>query len=404
MTALRQNAPFVFIDDAHTFGGTQIALGWAIRVVLRQTDANVLCICTGRTRAAIEKITGANPRLSFEEAPSALPLNLVFFPFRLFHWWRLIRRVRKHEVRAWWLNLADIEFCLAPLLVLRSMGEFTRAYQHGTSPFTFFHRASSWKRRVLSKLRDAIADRFVFRLHPLLITPSRTSLDEVKNRIRSRQKPVLGFLYYPPIGEDAGARTAPSPIENLDHARHISIWMIGAISQGHKNNRAALDTLEVLEKQGYTAGLTVAGDGPDFSAFQEEANRRGLSSQISYLGWVANPCDMVPRDAVILIPSFHETMNIVAREAMRNGLRLAVSPIPIFHEWIPGPLIASSFSPESFAAKIMEVRQMRPDDLGTLYDNALAQFSDKIFIDDFLRYSNVISLDKESGFASEQQF
>lgn len=391
MTVFRQNAPFVFIDDAHTFGGTQIALGWTIRVVLQHTDANVLCICTNRTRAAVERITSANPRLSFEEAPSALPLNLLFFPIRLFRWWRLIRKIRKDYVRTWWLNLADIEFCLAPLLVLRAMGEFTHAYLHGTSPFTFFHRASSWKRRALSRFRDAIADRFVFRLHPLLITPSRTSLDEVKNRIRSRQKPILGFLYYPPIGEDAESLTAPSPIENLDRAQCISIWMIGSIAQGHKNNRAALDTLEVLEKQGYTATLTIAGEGPDLRAFQEEANRRELSSRISYMGWVSNPCDMVPRDAVVLIPSFHETMNIVAREAMRSGLRLTVSPIPIFHEWIPKSLIAGSFSPESFAAKILEVRQMRADALATLYRNSLAQFSYKIFNNDFLRYSSVVS-------------
>lgn len=378
---------FVFIDDAHTFGGTQIALSWVIRTVLTETDASVVCLCTERTREAVEKINGENSRLQFEEAPRALPLNLLRFPVRILRWMHLLERVRKGGVDVWWLNLSDIEFCLAPLLVLRWMGESPRSYLHGTSPFQFFQRSSPWKRRLLSRVRDWIANRFAFQQHKLLITPSLTSLKEVESRIRSTRKPILGHLYYPPIGENATSFTPPVPLDSLEESEPIRIWMIGTIVQGHKNNLAAMDVLEALAISGHRAMLTVAGAGPDLSAFQKEASRRGLSESITYLGWVKDPCELAPKDAVIFIPSFHETMNIVAREAMRIGLRLVASPIAIFHEWIPSPLIAESFAAEAFAKKILELRRMDPAALAQLYRNALDQFSNTIFLENFLRYS-----------------
>jgi glycosyltransferase involved in cell wall biosynthesis len=389
MEPLQKSTPIVFIDDAHTFGGTQIALAWTIRLVLLKTDIPVLCICTPRTRAAIEAVNGEHPRLQFEEAPSALPLNIFTFPLRLPAYWFLLQRIRQGGVRGWWLNLANVEFCLAPLLVLRAMGENTHAYIHGTGRFAFFHRGLKRKRRLLSFVRDAVANRFVFRLHHYLITASRASQAEVESRITSRKPPYIGYLYCPPIGVSDGLfkPEAPSP-----EGSPIQLWMIGSVIQGHKNNLAALDVLEELARNGYPAMLTVAGTGSDLKEFENEAERRNLVGKITYLGWLSDPCSRAPKSAILLIPSFHETMNLVAREAMRYGLRLVTSPIPVFHEWIPASLIAADFSATAFAAKILEVGRMSAEELEVLYRNALDQFSDDIFIDDFLRYTNMSSM------------
>jgi len=199
MTPQEENPPLVFIDDAPTFGGTQIALAWTIQIVLSRTDLPILCVCTARTRAAIEAVAGIHPRLQFQKAPAALPLNLFAFPFRLPSYWFLLRRIRRRGVEGWWLNQADIEFCLAPLLVLRAFGEVPRTYLHGTGRFAFFYQAASWKRRLLSRVRDLIADRFVFRLHSLIVAPSRASQAEVETRIANHIGPALGYLY-PPCG------------------------------------------------------------------------------------------------------------------------------------------------------------------------------------------------------------
>jgi glycosyltransferase involved in cell wall biosynthesis len=385
MEAQQKITPIVFIDDAHTFGGTQTALAWTIRLVL---EIPVLCICTSRTRAAIEAVNGEHPRLQFEEAPSALPLNLFTFPLRLPAYWSLIRRIRRGGVRNWWLNLADIEFCLAPLIVLRAMGENTHACIHGTGRFTFFNRAPRGKRRWLSHVRDAVANRFVFRLHDYMIAASHASQTEVESRITSRKRPYINHLYYPPITKHNGLFKPEAPVAE---GKPLQLWMIGNVIQGHKNNLVALAVLEQFARDGQPANLTVAGVGPDLERFQKEANSRGLSNRITYLGWVSDPCASVPKEAILLIPSFHETMNLVAREAMRYGLRLVTSPIPVFHEWIPADLIAADFSPAAFAAKILEVRCKSADELEVLYRNALGRFSEDIFLDNFLMYTNMPS-------------
>ena len=381
-----ENPPIVFIDDAHTLGGTQIALAWTIQVVLTKTEIPVLCVCTVRTRRAVEAVTGVNSRLQFEEAPSALPLNLFCFPIRLPAYWFILRRLRNRGVRAWWLNLADIEFGLAPLLVLRAMGETTHSYIHGTGQFSLFYQAASRKRRLLSYVRDAISNKFVFRLHSCLVAASRSSQKELESRITSRKRPSIGYLYYPPIGIFASQLRRPVA---RDQTLPLQLWMIGNVIQGHKNNLLLLDLLEHLAQIGHTPTLGVAGVGPDLQTFQREADRRGLAERITYFGWVADPCAMVPKQAIIVIPSFHETMNLVAREAMRYGLGLVVSPIPVFHEWIPPALIAADFSPAAFATRICELNRRSGDELAEMYRRALNQFSDDIFLKDLLRISSI---------------
>lgn len=386
-------APIVFLDDAHTFGGTQVALAWVIHVVLTRTSIPVLCVCTERTRRAIEEVsdserTGLNHRLTFIEAPSALPLNIVSFPLRLFAYAKLLRRIREQPVLAWWLNLPDIEFCLAPLVVLRAYGEKTHAYLHGTACFGAFYKNASWQRRALSWLRDGLANRFAYRLHRVLVTPSLASQHEVQARLGSSAKLIQGHLY-PPSSRQTKLVQRPSVFAQETGGPTISLWMVGGVVQGHKNNLVALDVLELLLERGYDATLTLAGTGPDLQQFQREARRRELSGRITYLGWLADPWKSTPRSAVVLIPSFHETMNIVAREAMRNGLRLVVSPIPVFYEWVPERFIAANFSREAFCVKLQEVCGMDAEEIATLYAGALARFSNEVFLEEFLRFTSL---------------
>jgi hypothetical protein len=160
MPSDRKQQPLVFIDDAHTFGGAQIALACGIRVILQTTEDSVVCVCTTRTRQAIQAIAGTEERLDFVECPSALPLNIISFPLRLIPFLRIVMRLRRTGVRAWWLNLSGIEFCIAPQMVLMALGETSHAWLHNTQSFAFFNGNSSRLRRWLSSIRDQIAAAF----------------------------------------------------------------------------------------------------------------------------------------------------------------------------------------------------------------------------------------------------
>jgi glycosyltransferase involved in cell wall biosynthesis len=382
------NSPIVFIDDAHTFGGAQIALAWAIRAILRNTNERIVCVCTDRTRKAIQEIAGESRKLEFIECPGALPLNFVSFPFRLPMFLGILLRLRRLKVRAWWLNLSGIEFCLASLLILRTLGEVPRAWLHNAEHFTFFSKNSSWARRSLGWIRDRVADGCLFSLYPLIVTPSRSTANQVQVRIGRTTCPLVGHLYFPAVGE-SHPPTASSPAGDVGSVDPpIAIWMIGRIEYGQKNNLAALEAMEFLIRDGSNVTLTMVGDGPDMENFEARVHCLGLADKVTFLGWKRNPWETIPSDALVMIPSFYESASLVAIEAMNKGVRLAVSPIPVFDEWIPNVLIAEDFSPRAFAKKILEVYSLSNDELFALYAAALTIFSDAAFVQRFTAYTD----------------
>lgn len=377
----------VFVDDAHTFGGAQIALAWAIRTILSETEDRVLCVSTGRTRQAIEEVAGVSARLEFMECPSALPLNLLTFPIRIPAFFLLLLRLRQRGVHAWWLSLSDIQFCLAPLVVLRWLGEAPIGWLHNTERAIFFFPHASCWRRALSRLRDWLSERFVFRLYALILTPSRATASALSARLRGAGKPLLDRLYYPPIGNQSLAQDSAQAPLLPERENMIDLWMIGRIDYGHKNNLLALEVLAHLLRQGAAARLTVVGDGPDRADLEARARELHLEDRVSFVGWKADPWDSVPQHSVVIIPSLYESMNIVAREAMSRRIALVVSPIDVFHEWIPAALIAPSFSADAFAKTLFAVRRLTDNELRAIYATALARFSAATFAESFKKYS-----------------
>jgi glycosyltransferase involved in cell wall biosynthesis len=164
--------------------------------------------------------------------------------------------------------------------------------------------------------------------------------------------------------------------------------MIGRVDYGHKNNLAALDATDILRNMGKAVELVVVGDGPDLDHFKSTTVARGLDGIVTFLGWRDDPWKSVPSDAIVLIPSWYESLNLVAREAMSHGIRLAVSPLPVFHEWIPEQLIADDFSADAFAKAIIHVHGMRSSEMRQLYGKALRKFSDVNFVESFIAYSD----------------
>ena len=379
--------PIVFIDDAHTFGGAQIALGWAVRAILRNTAERIVCVCTPRTRAAVEAIAGEHARLEFIDCPVALPLNILTFPIRLAAFFPLMLGLWRRGVRAWWMNLSGIEFCLAPLLILRLLGEHPRAWLHNVQRFSFYQPGAALARRVVNKLRDAIADHLLFNLYPVIITPSQASAKLLCNRIAHVGRAGIGHLH-PTVGR-ATKQGEADPAASSAEDGVLDLWMIGRVEYAQKNNLAALDVMDVLRAQGRSVRLSVIGDGPDMEDFKSSAIRRKVDNSIDYFGWRANPWALVPDKAVVLMPSVFEGMPLVAIEAMLNGTRIVTSPLAEFMEGVPKQMVAEDFSACFFADKIIEVSSMAPATVHMLYEAELAKFSEATFAERFLFYSGL---------------
>src|ERR1017187_907478 len=102
----------------------------------------------------------------------------------------------------------------------------------------------------------------------------------------------------------------------------------------------------------------IVGSGPDMDDLVLVTKESDLSDAVHFRSWESNPWGSVPQNAIVLIPSFWESFCLVAKEAMLCGIKMVLSPIPVFVEWIPNELIARDFSAEAFAEKIEEVSAM----------------------------------------------
>ena len=373
--------PIVFVDDAHTFGGAQIAMAWAIRAVLHHAPQPVICVCPAATRDAILPMIGEDEGLRFILCQPALPFNIVSFPLRLWSFYQLLSPLVRQGVRKWWFNLSGIEFCLAPLLILRWRGLRPIAWLHNSETFHFYNAKRSTSRRLVSRLRDALANRFVFGLYACIVTPSHATEESMRERLRCSNPPRSGFLY-PAVGVQSHQRDfSLNDAEIVDGK--IDIWMINRVEYVQKNNLAGLQVLELLRSRNKDARLTVIGDGPDMEEFRNSTHDLGLDAFVTFLGWQKDPWKLVPGGAIVFIPSYFESMSLVAREAMLYGVRMVLSPLPVFFEGMPRDLIARDFSDHAFAAKIEEVHSMSDERIRALYQKAIERFSDEAFISKF---------------------
>ena len=376
----------VFVDDAHTFGGAQIALAWGIRAIVSNTGHSVVCVCTASAAEAIRDIAGQSQRLTYVVCPKALPLNVLGFPLRILSFFRIVEKLRRQDVTDWWLNLSGIEFCLAPVIVLSALGESHTAWLHGPESLAFLMRGRTPARRLVNRVRDLLANHLLFRLHPILATPSETASEGARKRARgygviSTLSPTVARA----VGPSADLKDAT---EEQSQGRCVNLRMIGRIEFGHKNNVAAVDAFRALKRRGFEASLTIVGDGPDMAKLRASCRDLKASDGLRFLGWSADPWLGVAGDDVILIPSFWESLSLVAIEAMLRGVRMVTSPLEVFHEVFPQQFIAAGFSGEALADQVERVLRISRHDMLGWYAESLVRFSEERFLRTFAELSN----------------
>jgi glycosyltransferase involved in cell wall biosynthesis len=366
-----------FVDDAHTFGGAQIAMGWAIRAILRHSPLSVVCVCTVQTWDRIRPLAEENARLRFVECAPALRLNIFTFPLRLRAIHKVLTPLLREGIREWWLNLAGIEFCLAPLIILKQHGIHPSSWLHNSETFRFYNAKGSLLRKLISCIRDASAERFVFSLYSQIMTPSHATENALKRRLRPGQQPSTGFLY-PIVGVQLEEARQNSHTDGS-----VQLWMIGRVEYVSKNNTVAVEIVKRLRGQNVSAFLSVVGDGPDLRHLKATVRDSGVSDFVSFRGWQSNPWKLIPNEAIVLLPSHSEGMPLVATEAMMHGVRLVTSPLAVFHEGVPHEMVARAFSTEAFTEKIAEVSSMDDGRVRALYSEALKKFTETAFVTKF---------------------
>lgn len=95
-----------------------------------------------------------------------------------------------------------------------------------------------------------------------------------------------------------------------------------------KNHEFLLDVMQELLISRPNAHLLLLGDGPLFADITSEISSRGLDSNITCLGQVANPYVWMQKSDALVLPSLHEGQPMVILEARALGVPVLASDVP----------------------------------------------------------------------------
>jgi glycosyltransferase involved in cell wall biosynthesis len=107
--------------------------------------------------------------------------------------------------------------------------------------------------------------------------------------------------------------------------RLFTITMVGTLISGKRQDLAIIACAKLLQ-MGYQVQLFILGDKPPWhtddylESLQNLVNHYGISSSVSFLGWVENPSNALVHSDVFILPSDTEGMPLSIIEAMAHGL------------------------------------------------------------------------------------
>ncbi|MEO1281206.1 MAG: glycosyltransferase family 4 protein [Pseudomonadota bacterium] len=116
-----------------------------------------------------------------------------------------------------------------------------------------------------------------------------------------------------------GLVETPAAMDRRVNGGPLTVGVIGRLGRDDvKGMLLMLDAASVLKNRGVNARFRVAG--PELGELQYETERRGLSDQIEFAGWVDDINGFLKKVDVFCLPSRKEAFGIVLLEAMANSV------------------------------------------------------------------------------------
>ncbi|QGN59153.1 glycosyltransferase [Nostocoides sp. HKS02] len=101
---------------------------------------------------------------------------------------------------------------------------------------------------------------------------------------------------------------------------------VGAL-EPRKNQGYLLEVLAAAAQRGHRYSLTVIGDGPDRGRLERQAARLGLTGQVSFAGYQADPRRLMAGHRLYCHTARMESFGIALVEAMSEGLPVLAAPV-----------------------------------------------------------------------------
>lgn len=351
----------VFVDDAVSFGGAQIAAANMAKMVAATLRYDVDFFCTEKNERLIEQLRHVPGISVHTDGYDAKPLFLVTHLVFLWKLPSLAMKLRKLDGNVIIVNMAGLEFGWLYIYAAKLIGLRTICWLH--NPFRYVELVPSrgWRNR-LNLARDALAQQFVKLILPNLYIVSGSSRDYLLQRLgRQSGIKVMGNIVFPPNADSTKFDLSSIVMPRFD-AKKIAV-VPGRIDFGPKAQDRIVRCLDEMRTRGIA--VVFVGDGADLPMLRDCC---ASYENAFFVGWKESIVPYLKGADVILLPSRFESQPLILLEVLFLHVPVVISAIPAFREMLDGRFVADFEDPVSVCETIATVCAMDQGDLTASYE------------------------------------
>lgn len=356
-------------DDAHTFGGAQIAAVNMARYLAETFGDEVVFCCPATNERLIEKLRQVPHVVVMNDGPAAGRFYILTHLLSLWRVAGIVRRLKALRPDVVVVNMGGLEFGWLTIYAARLLRLRAICWLHNPTRFDELVPRRGW-RRIPSLVRDRIADLFAKRIAGQLHTVSNAARAYLLKRLhRQGGIGILGNVVYVKTGASpAGDDPYPTLLGGFAATRIALVP--GRISFGDKGQDQLVPCLAALEQRGIA--LVFVGDGGDLAALRSAC---AAHRNVFFAGWQESVERYMRHADVVLLPSRFEAQPLIAMEAMAMNTPIVTSPIAPFIELAGGRYAIAFADGERLCGKIEEVCNIEREQLMNDYQARMALFS-----------------------------
>lgn len=366
----------VFFDDAHTFGGAQIAAVSLANFVHESLGHEVAFCCSKKNGRLIERLKSVDGIEIRQDGYSALPLFIVTQIFILWKLFGIIRTIRTMTPDVCVINMSGLEFGWLYYYATKFLRVRRIMWIHNTSTYAELMKRPGW-RGVLDKVRDVLGNIAAKVIWNDLVTVSCSGRDYLSRRLgRSSGIKVMGntMKIAPVIEADIPANLLTSVVGSYP-ARVIAV-LPGRVSFGHKGHDKIVSCLSEMRKR--SIAMVFVGDGEDLQTLRDLCKS---FENVFFIGWQESIVPYLVRADVVLLPSRFEMQPLIAMEAMHVGAPVLTSQIPSFAELVGQDFLVDFDDPLEVCDKIDWITQLNKGQLSQSYAERLKICSGSAYLE-----------------------
>jgi len=169
--------------------------------------------------------------------------------------------------------------------------------------------------------------------------------------------PMPAVIHPPTAALQSGVA---QPERQTLRARHnlppgFLLGVVGRVQLRQKGQDAALRITAQLLRDDLPVHLVVIGDGPDLPAIKRLAERMGIDSRVTFLGWRQDAGDLIPLLDAVLLPSHFEGLPQTALQAASAGVPVVAYAVDGLSELLPPQFLVPHGDEAGFTRALREV-------------------------------------------------